>query len=318
MRNESITRVHRALEAIRAGKMVVMVDDEDRENEGDLVMAAEKVTPESINFMARFGRGLICLTLEPDRLSALGIPMMVDNNYAAHGTAFTVSIEARYGVTTGISAADRAHTIQVAISDAATHSDLVSPGHVFPLRSMPGGVLQRTGHTEGSVDLARLAGCKPAGVICEIMNDDGTMARLPQLELFCREHGLFLLSIADLIQYRLQKERLIRKIAEGDLALAPSRMVWKAHVFEYDSHDAAVPHQMLALTLGEIDASPILVRVHVGSVLGDIFGARAGIRMVASEAIRRIEAEGRGVVLYIPQRLDLVNDLYYHLGRDVK
>ncbi len=318
MRNESISRVHRALEAVRAGKMVVMVDDEDRENEGDLVMAAENVTPEAINFMARFGRGLICLAMEPDRISALGIPMMVENNFAAHSTAFTVSIEARHGVTTGISAADRAQTIRVAISDAAKPSDLVSPGHVFPLKAAQGGVLQRTGHTEGSVDLARLAGCKPAGVICEIMNDDGTMARLPQLEVFCKEHDLLLLSIADLIQYRLQKERLIRKIAEGELALAPNRLTWKAHVFEYDAQASGIASQMLALTLGEIDASPTLVRVHVGSVLGDVFGARAGIRMTAMEAIRRIEVEGRGVILFIPQRLDLVDDLYYHLGRDVK
>jgi 3,4-dihydroxy 2-butanone 4-phosphate synthase/GTP cyclohydrolase II len=194
--------------------------------------------------------------------------------------------------------------------------DLVAPGHVFPLRAVPGGVLQRTGHTEGSVDLARIAGCKPAGVICEIMNEDGTMARMTELREFSREHGLLLLSIVDLVQYRLQAERLVKKVAEGEVALAGGKKGWKAHV--YETSGDPFYNQMLALTLGEIDGSPTLVRVQIGSALGDVFGARAGTRVLASEAIRCIESEGRGVVLFIPSRVDLASDLNYHLGRDIK
>jgi 3,4-dihydroxy 2-butanone 4-phosphate synthase/GTP cyclohydrolase II len=242
--------------------------------------------------------------------------MMVEQNQAEHSTAFTVSIEARHGVTTGISAADRARTVQVAVAEDAGPKDLVSPGHVFPLRAAPGGVLQRTGHTEGSVDLARLAGCAPAGLICEIMNEDGSMARMPELRKFSEEHGLLLLSIADLVQYRLQNERLVRKVEEGDITLAPGNQKWKAHVYEIQGDEPR--YQMLALTLGEIDGSPTLVRVQVGSVLGDVFGARAGSRVVAAEAVWRIESVGRGVVLFIPPRVDLTTDLRYHLGRDIK
>ncbi len=296
--------------------MVVMVDDEDRENEGDLVMAADKVSADAINFMARHGRGLICLAMEKKKVEALKLPMMVEENFAERATAFTVSIEARYGVTTGISAADRAHTVQVAVAPDAKAEDLVSPGHIFPLRAAPGGVLQRTGHTEGSVDLARLAGCLPAGVICEIMNEDGTMARLPQLQEFCETHGLLLLSIADLVHYRLQTERLVRKVSEGELTLNSQGRTWKAHV--YETIGQPLQNQMLALTLGDIDGSPTLVRVQVGSVLGDVFGARAGTRVVAAEAVRRIESVGHGVLLFVPPRVDLAADLHYHLGRDIK
>jgi 3,4-dihydroxy 2-butanone 4-phosphate synthase/GTP cyclohydrolase II len=302
--------VHRALEDIAAGKMVVLVDDERRENEGDLVMAADMVTPESINFMAKYGRGLICLSLESDRVEALGLPMMVDNNQTKTGTAFTVSIEARTGVTTGISAADRARTIQVAVDRHARPGDLLSPGHIFPLRSVEGGVLRRTGHTEGSVDLSRMAGRTPAGVICEIMNDDGTMARMNDLERFCAEHKLRLLSIADLIQYRLQTERLVRQVSERRVRLPPSGLLWNARVYQ-----TLTPHrgdQMLALTLGEIDGSPMLVRVQMGSTLGDVFGAQHDTRISATESIRRIEAEGRGVVLFIPQRNEIAQDLDYY------
>ena len=310
MRSDAIERVHRALEDIAAGKMVVLVDDEDRENEGDLVMAADLVTPESVNFMARFGRGLICLSLESDRVEALGLSMMVDKNQTKAGTAFTVSIEARTGVTTGISAADRARTIQVAVAKDAKLGDVISPGHIFPLRSVEGGVLRRTGHTEGSLDLARMAGCSPAGVICEIMNDDGTMARMGDLEKFCATHKLRLLSIADLIQYRLQTERLVRQVSQRQVRLPPSGHLWTARVYQ-----TLTPHtndQLLALSLGPIDASPTLVRVQMGSTLGDVFGAPHDTRISAVEAMRRIEEEGRGVLLFVPQRADLAFDLDHY------
>ena len=311
MRSEAIERVHRALEDIAAGKMVVLVDDERRENEGDLVMAADLITPETINFMARYGRGLICLSLEPSRVEALGLPMMVDNNRTKAGTAFTVSIEAREGVTTGISAADRAHTVRVAVAKHVTPDDLVSPGHIFPLRAVDGGVLQRTGHTEGSVDLARMAGRFPAGVICEIMNEDGTMARMNDLERFVAQHDLRLLSIADLIQYRLQTERLVRQVSEREVRLPPGQQLWRARVYE----SVAPNHQreMLALTLGEIDGSPTLVRVQMGSVLGDVFGAGHDTRIMAADAVRRIEHEGKGVVLYLPNRTPLSTDLEFFI-----
>jgi len=314
MRSEAIERVHRALEDIAAGKMVVMVDDEERENEGDLVMAADLVTPEAVNFMARHARGLICLALEGTRVAQLELPMMVEENRTKRSTAFTVSIEAREGVTTGISAADRAHTVRVAVAPNARAVDLVSPGHIFPLRAVEGGVLQRAGHTEGSVDLSRLAGRTPAGVICEVMNEDGTMARMPELQVFAREHGLRILSIADLINYRLQTEHLVRRVTSGEIVLPPKRLTWKAYV--YETPGAAPHNQMLALTLGEIDDSPTLVRVQVGNVLGDVFGARFGTRVVAAEAQRRIENEGRGVLLYIPPRIDMLSDLRWLLGHE--
>jgi 3,4-dihydroxy 2-butanone 4-phosphate synthase/GTP cyclohydrolase II len=316
MRSQAIERVHRALEDIASGKMVVLVDDEQRENEGDLVMAADLVTPDAVNFMARFGRGLICVTLEPHKVDELGLPMMVEENGTKSGTAFTVSIEAREGVTTGISAADRCRTIQVAVKRGAIAEDLVSPGHVFPLRAVAGGVLQRAGHTEGSVDLARMAGRTPAGVICEIMNDDGSMARMADLERFAATHGLRILSIADLIQYRLQTERLVRRVAETELVLPPGNLRWKARVYETPGLQGH--HEVLALTLGQIDDSPTLVRVQMGSLLGDVFGAEHPTRVAAREGVRRIEQEGRGVVLYLPPRGDLLQDLEHYLGGGIR
>jgi 3,4-dihydroxy 2-butanone 4-phosphate synthase/GTP cyclohydrolase II len=313
MRADSIERVHRALEDIRAGRMVILVDDEDRENEGDLCMAAEKVTPEAVNFMAKHARGLICLTLTEDRVRQLDLPMMVDENRSSRGTAFTVSIEARQGVSTGISAADRAHTVRTAVARDARPADLVSPGHIFPLRARPGGVLQRTGHTEGSVDLARLAGLDASGVICEIMNDDGTMARMPECQEFAERHGLRILSIAELIQYRLQTERLVTRVLSGEVAM-PSGHTWKAYAYE----SAVESRQFLALQLGTIDPQrPTLVRVHTGSVLGDVFGVRGGQRLVADDAVARIEAEGAGVLLFVPGRVDLVRDLAFHTGQEL-
>jgi 3,4-dihydroxy 2-butanone 4-phosphate synthase/GTP cyclohydrolase II len=309
---QAIRNVERALEEIRQGRMVIVVDDEDRENEGDLVMAAEKVTPEAINFMVKHARGLVCLTLTEERVRRLGLPMMVDENRSPRSTAFTVSIEARHGVSTGISAADRAHTILTAVAPDARPTDIVSPGHVFPLRAVPGGVLQRAGHTEGSVDLARLAGLSPYGVICEVMNDDGTMARRGDLEVFAKEHSLHLCSIADLIQYRLQRERLVRCTRSGEVKLGSGR-VWKAYTFGVEGD----PREFLALVLGEVDQNPTLVRVHTGSLLGDVFGVRQGARVLASEAVARIEAEGRGVLLFLPARSGVGEDLAFHLGEEV-
>jgi 3,4-dihydroxy 2-butanone 4-phosphate synthase / GTP cyclohydrolase II len=299
-----------AIEAIAAGKMVILVDDEDRENEGDLVLAADAVTPEAINFMAVHARGLICLALDESIVDRLKLPMMVQQNSAPLGTAFTVSIEARKGVTTGISAADRAHTIKVAIDPASTPDDLVSPGHIFPLRAKPGGVLRRTGQTEGSVDLARLAGRANAGVICEIMNDDGTMARMPDLEKFAAKHKLLILSIADLIQYRLQNEVLVTRVREHEVKLDRARdnaPTWRAVVF-----DARVEsRQFLALTLGDVAAPGVVsVRVHTGSTFGDVFGStpfEGGSNLRA--AISQIERDGRGVVLYLPGRGDIATEL---------
>jgi 3,4-dihydroxy 2-butanone 4-phosphate synthase/GTP cyclohydrolase II len=304
-----LARVNAALDAIRAGQMVILVDDEDRENEGDLVMAAERVTPEAINFMAKFGRGLICLTLTEDQVDRLELPLMSapGRHGPPLGTAFTVSIEARTGVTSGISAADRARTIQVAVAPTSKPSDLVTPGHVFPLRAKRGGVLVRTGHTEGSVDLAALAGLAPAGVICEIMNDDGTMARMPDLEAFAKTHGLRLLTIADLIQYRLQTERLIRRVSECTLTLDVTASPWQAIAFEIVGES----RQFLALVKGEVaSGGPVLTRVHTGSMLGDIFASTpsdggANLR----ESLRMIEQEGRGVVLYLPPRGDLLSEI---------
>ena len=310
MRTSATERVHRALEDIRAGRMVILVDDEDRENEGDLVLAGEKCTPEAINFMAKHARGLICLTLTEETVKRLDLPMMTSDNQSARTTAFTVSIEARTGVTTGISAADRARTVQVAVDPNSQPGDLVTPGHIFPLRARPGGVLQRTGHTEGSVDLARLAGLEPAGVICEIMNDDGTMARVPDLTLFAEKHGLRILTIADLIQYRLEHEPMMEERIAGEVTL-PSGRVWRAQVFS-PAHDG---REFLALTLGTIDETPMLVRMHTGSVLGDVFGIGSPGRVGLREAIARIESEGRGVIVFITGQIDLVGDLGARIGR---
>ncbi|RME69005.1 MAG: 3,4-dihydroxy-2-butanone-4-phosphate synthase, partial [Nitrospirae bacterium] len=261
--------IEEAIEDIRQGRMVILVDDEDRENEGDLCMAAEKVTPEAINFMAKYGRGLICLALTPERVEELKLPMMTNENESPHGTAFTVSIEARHGVTTGISAHDRAHTIKVAIDPKTRPEDLVKPGHVFPLKAKPGGVLQRVGHTEGSVDLARLAGLYPAGVICEIMNDDGTMARVPQLMEFAREHGLKIVTIKDLIEYRMRKESLVKRIAEVKM---PTHYGGEFRAIAYENMVDDQVH--IALVKGEIKPDePVLVRVHSECLTGDVFGS---------------------------------------------
>ncbi len=304
-----LERVNNALDRIRDGKMVILVDDEDRENEGDLTMAAEKVTPEAINFMAKHGRGLICLTLTEEQVEKLELPMMSSpgRNGPPLGTAFTMSIEARTGVTTGISAADRSRTIEVAIKADARPRDLVTPGHIFPLKARRGGVLVRTGQTEGSVDLATLAGCNPAGVICEIMNDDGTMARMPDLERFAREHDLLLLSIADLIQYRMQTERLVRRIGETRLTLDLTGTEWQLVAYEI----LGEPRQFLALVKGVVDPSrPVLCRVHSGTLIGDVFVSTpfdGGETL--REAIRAIEAEGSGIILYIPPRAELSLEL---------
>jgi len=289
-----------AIEEIREGRMVILVDDEDRENEGDLCMAAEKVTPEAINFMVRFGRGLVCLSLTEERLHQLRLHMMVQDqeNTSPYGTAFTVSIEAREGVTTGISAADRAKTILTAIRDDARPSDLVRPGHIFPLRARDGGVLRRTGQTEGSVDLARLAGLRPAGVICEIMNDDGTMARMPDLVAFARQHGLKICTIADLIQYRLRNEKLVRRGAE---AVVPTRAGGEMRAIVYENDIDRVDH--VALVKGEIRPDdPVLVRVHSECLTGDAFGSlRCDCGEQLDAAMKMIQEEGRGIILYMRQ-----------------
>ena len=309
----AIERVVAALDDIRRGKMVVLVDDEDRENEGDVCMAAEKANAETINFMARHARGLICLSLTEDRIRQLDLPMMVDDNRSVRSTAFTVSIEARQGVTTGISAADRAHTILTAVADEAEPRDLVSPGHVFPLKAVSGGVLQRTGHTEGSVDLARLAGLKPASVICEIMKDDGTMARYPDLVAFSKAHGLRLLTIADLIQYRLARERLVTRIRQSPVTM-PTGRTWMASVYQVQVDDH---QQFMALSYGEITAAPTMVRVHRGSVLGDAFQVRMGPRVHIADCVAAIEREGNGVILFLPGHPDPETDVAFYLGEPI-
>jgi 3,4-dihydroxy 2-butanone 4-phosphate synthase/GTP cyclohydrolase II len=299
MRDELIERVQAAIEDVRSGRMIVLVDDEDRENEGDLCMAAEHVTPESINFMARFGRGLICLALTPDRARELDLAMMVPDqlNQTPFGTAFTVSIEARTGVTTGISAADRARTISVAMDPRSRAGDLVRPGHVFPLIAKPGGVLRRTGQTEGAVDITRLAGLEAAGVICEIMNDDGTMARMPDLEAFARGHDLRIVTIADLIKYRLRTEDHVSRAAE---AMLPSEYgEFRAIVFSNEIDN--IDH--VAFVKGEIRPElPALVRVHSECLTGDAFGSlRCDCGAQLATALKLIQEEGRGVLLYMRQ-----------------
>jgi len=298
--SDVLVPVEVAIAEIAAGRMVILVDDEDRENEGDLCLAAEFASPESINFMARFGRGLVCLALTEERLRQLRLSMMVpdhDNN-SPYGTAFTVSIEARQGVTTGISAADRATTIQSAIADDAKPQDLVRPGHIFPLRARDGGVLRRAGQTEGSVDLARLAGLKPAGVICEVMNDDGTMARMVDLIGFARHHGLKIVTIADLIQYRLRNEKLVRRAAE---AVLPTALAGEFRAYVYENDIDHVDH--VALVKGEIRPDDaVLVRVHSECLTGDAFGSqRCDCGEQLNAAMKMIEEEGRGVILYMRQ-----------------
>jgi 3,4-dihydroxy 2-butanone 4-phosphate synthase/GTP cyclohydrolase II len=319
--NVRFQRVLKAIDEIRAGRMVILVDDEDRENEGDLTMAAEKVTPEAITFMARHGRGLICLTLTEERIQRLALPMMVHENRSSMGTAFTVSIEARHGVTTGISAQDRAVTIRTAVAKDARAEELVSPGHVFPLKARRGGVLVRTGQTEGSVDLARLAGLEPAGVICEIMRDDGEMARMPDLEKFADEHGLLIVSIAELIDYRLQHERLVRRASTGPVQpgiLGPgAKAAVTGHVFVSDVEDT----EYLALVCGDPAAAAergesVLVRVQSMCPIGDVFASRAcDCQWQLEEALRAIVHEGQGVLLYVypKNRTSLVTSFDAHV-----
>jgi 3,4-dihydroxy 2-butanone 4-phosphate synthase/GTP cyclohydrolase II len=302
-------RIAGAIADIRAGKMIILVDDEDRENEGDLTMAAQFVTPDSINFMATHGRGLICLTLSEEQVERLKLPMMSSPGRPgpALGTAFTVSIEARQGVTTGISAADRAHTIRLAANPGTRPDDIVTPGHVFPLRARKGGVLVRTGQTEGSVDVARLADLTPAGVICEIMNDDGTMARMPDLERFAERHGLRILTIADLIRYRLFTERLVRRVSEAPMVLDHTGTEWRAVVYGTTIDE----RQFLALVKGDVSSGPPpLCRVHTGSTVADTFAAtpRDGGRHLR-EALLQIEESGRGALVYIAPRGDVQREL---------
>jgi 3,4-dihydroxy 2-butanone 4-phosphate synthase/GTP cyclohydrolase II len=293
-----ISRIEDALEDIRAGKMVILVDDEDRENEGDLTLAAEFVTPAAINFMARHGRGLVCLSITEEKARQLQLPPMVHDNSSPFGTAFTVSIEARRGVSTGISAHDRATTIRTAISDKARPEDLVRPGHVFPVVARKGGVLVRTGQTEGSVDLARLAGCVPAGVICEIMNDDGTMARMPDLEAFAAEHGLKIVSIQDLVEFRMHRERLVNRCGETRM---PVRHGGEFKAYAYCNELNGDTH--IALVMGTVRSdAPVLVRVHSECLTGDVFGSlRCDCGEQLHNSLHRIAAEGTGVLLYMRQ-----------------
>jgi 3,4-dihydroxy 2-butanone 4-phosphate synthase / GTP cyclohydrolase II len=301
LNNFQFASVEEAAEEFRRGAPVVLVDDEDRENEGDIAIAAEKVTPEAINFMAKFGRGLICLALTEDRCDELGLPPMSPVNTANFGTPFTESIDARRGTTTGISAADRALTILAAIDPATRPSDLARPGHVFPLRARRGGVLVRAGQTEASMDLARIAGMTPAGVICEIMNDDGTMARVPQLIEFCREHGVKMLTVAELIRYRMQHERYVHRVAQAPLSTAYGDFQMVVYSSEVDRE------QHIALVRGELSngdgARPApLVRVHSHCLTGDVSASTScDCREIIAQSLRAIVAEGRGVLVYLHQ-----------------
>jgi 3,4-dihydroxy 2-butanone 4-phosphate synthase / GTP cyclohydrolase II len=287
--------VEEAVEEIRQGRMIVLVDDEDRENEGDLTLAAEKITPEAINFMAKYGRGLICMPLTEDRCDELHLPLMSPINTSVHGTAFTEAIDARVGVSTGISASDRAVTILTAIDPKTKPQDLARPGHTFPLRARNGGVLVRAGQTEASVDLARIAGLYPAGVVCEIMNEDGTMSRVPQLIEFCKEHGVKMLTVADLIRYRMQHERYVRRVAEATLPtrFGEFRMIAYASDVDHDQH--------IALVRGNLEGEPpALVRVHSHCLTGDVFGSTTcDCRELVALSLETIARENRGVFLYL-------------------
>jgi 3,4-dihydroxy 2-butanone 4-phosphate synthase/GTP cyclohydrolase II len=325
MSSQAFADVPTAIEEIRAGRMIVVVDDEDRENEGDITLAAEKVTPEAINFMAKYGRGLVCLTMTEERLDHLRIGPMSAENTSQYGTAFCEAIDARVGVTTGISAYDRARTIQVAIDPATKASDLARPGHVFPLRARKGGVLVRAGQTEASVDLARLAGLIPAGIICEIMKDDGTMARVPDLIEFCQQHGMKMLTVAELIRYRMAHERYVHRVGEAlvDTRFGEFRLI--AYESEIDGGESHV-----ALIRGDVEnkdgksAEPVLVRMHAHCLMGDVFGATGcECHATLEGSLRRIAEEGRGALIYLHQTskgfsIEKLGDrtaLSFHRGR---
>jgi 3,4-dihydroxy 2-butanone 4-phosphate synthase/GTP cyclohydrolase II len=305
----AVSPIEKVVEDIKAGKMVILVDDEDRENEGDLCMAAETITPEAVNFMATHGRGLICLTMSPDIIDQLQLPMMVSQNQSPFGTGFTISIEARTGVSTGISAADRARTVEAAVAPDATPYDIISPGHIFPLRAKEGGVLVRTGQTEGSVDLARLAGMRTAGVICEIMKDDGTMARMPDLEKFAEKHNLKIATIADLVAYRLRQDILVHRAAEARI---PTEHAGEFRAIVYTNDVDPMEH--IALVKGEPkEGDKILVRVHSECLTGDVFNsARCDCGGQLLAAMKMIDQEGCGIVLYMRQEgrgIGLVNKI---------
>lgn len=296
--NMPLCSIEEAIADIRQGKMIILVDDEGRENEGDLTMAAEHVTPEAINFMAKFGRGLICLPMAPEIIDRLQLPLMTQRNGSRFGTNFTISIEAREGVTTGISAADRATTILAAVAENVRPDDIVTPGHIFPLRAKAGGVLSRAGQTEGGVDLSRLAGLKPASVICEIMRDDGTMARMPDLEIFAAEHGLKIAAVKDLIRYRLDRGQVsVRRVAQAHL---PTRF-GEFSVIAYESENEPGTH--LALVKGDLSTpEPVLTRIHSECLTGDALGSlRCDCGGQLGAALRQIEKEGRGALLYMRQ-----------------
>ena len=328
MATQPFADVPTAIEDFRAGRMIVVVDDEDRENEGDLTLAAEKVTPEAINFMAKYGRGLVCLTMTEERLDHLRLGPMSAENTSQYGTAFCEAIDARVGVTTGISAYDRARTIQVAIDPATNASDLARPGHVFPLRARKGGVLVRAGQTEASVDLARLAGMIPAGIICEIMKDDGTMARIPDLVGFCQEHGLKMLTVAELIRYRMAHERYVHRVGEAmiDTRFGEFRLIaYESEVDGGESHVALIKGEMPRSDV-ENSESAVLVRMHAHCLMGDVFGSTGcECHATLEGSLRRIAQEGRGALIYLHQTsqgfsVEKVGErgaLSFHRGRKV-